>query len=349
LRRWLGDVGHGSRLARRALLALVVLWAPLRARADWTVTERLALPRSGAPVDLSSFAKPGEDPVRVVLSGTYSFALDGSRIDAMGATTRSGRDVAVGPFVRLPPGARVVASDPAAHRYTVEVPRAEHMAVALNVIPLAMRHLIGVREARDGLVGAIEVEHLVTMAEAIGVVPDHEPSAVVGRRADGGVPVAWVAVVLGLVGVGSWAGWRSRRRRGAVRSLRRRARRAHRAIVREIAALGPAFDPVGASVERLLEVVEQHAAHHGALTRALSRTAWTRSAEADGRRRALSERRAEVLRSLAAIVDRMEGLATDLAARGAESTRARGAEALMRELSDELDTVASVNRELASL
>src|SRR5690606_4113703 len=111
------------------------------------------------------------------------FLHDGSEIDAMSATAGGTRDVSLGPLVTLPPGSRVIQSDPLAHRYVVQVPRAPSMPLALNLYGLSARHLLTVSEVNASLSGAIEVEHLVppppppsATDRAVGVASAHASS-----------------------------------------------------------------------------------------------------------------------------------------------------------------------------
>src|SRR5207244_11998222 len=96
------------------------------------------------------------DPMRLVLTGTVSSTIDGSLIDAFGRDLASAR-YADGPYVLLPPGARVVDSDATRHRYVVEIPRTGWMPIAFTIAPLASARLVPMDEAKESLTGAIEV------------------------------------------------------------------------------------------------------------------------------------------------------------------------------------------------
>lgn len=323
-----------------AAFALALLFA-LPASADWTVAHRTSLPPSGQPIDLASWARPGDDTVRVALVGSYSFAYDGSEIDAMSRSVSGRRDVAAGPFVVLPAGAAVVESDPVAHRYTIEAPAAASMPLAFNLMGLATSHLLTVSEASAQLSGAIEVEHLVSpppppsrVARATSTVRRGASSIGIGGWALGGLGVLLFGG-LGLV-------WR-RRRRDPVAVLLRRASRARAAVAREVIALGPAYDPVSASADRIAEATAQQAAHHRALAKALERTAWT---QASRRRMELTAKRAEVFAQLAELVDRLEDTATQLAGRSADADRARGVDALVDRLDGDLGAAVAAEEEL---
>ncbi|HJL16788.1 MAG TPA: hypothetical protein RMH99_14085 [Sandaracinaceae bacterium LLY-WYZ-13_1] len=332
-----------------SVLGGLLLAAPVAAREPegaeapaWTVERRVPLPRSGAPLDLAQLAGPGEDPVRVALVGSYSFLLDGSEIDAMSRTVSGRRDVAAGPFVVLPRGARVVASDPVAHRYELEVPRAPSMPLALNVMRLSTRHLIPASEARAQLTGVMHVEHLVppppppTAAEAAVRTATEGASSVPVTAWAGGASGALALVGLALV----WA----RRRREPVEACLRRARRARRAIAREVLAVGPAYDPVSASADRLHEAAEQTAAHHRSIRAALRRTASMASA----RRAELEAKRDAALARLEGLARRLEDTATQLAGRAADAARADGVERLVATLGADLDAAVEAEEELAA-
>ncbi len=326
---------------RRAAIAALLLFAAAPASAQWTVAHRAALPPSGEPIELAALARPDEETVRVRLSGSYSFLVDGSEIDALGARRAGEEDVSGPSLVALPPGARVIERDPALHRYTIEIPRAASMPVALNPAPLAMRHLITVSEARASLQGAIFVEHLVPPP------PPPPAMAVVAREASAVSPLAWLgagAALLGLFGLGAVG---VRRRRDPVLALLRRARRAQRAIERECAGLGPAFDPVAASTARLLEAAERSEHHRREVERALSRTAWTSAATAERAR--LHEQSEGARKRLAQIAQRLEQTVTALAGRRAAAHRAEGVDTLLGELEGDLDAAVSAEEELARL
>jgi hypothetical protein len=326
-----------------AVLGALFLAAP--ASADWTVSRRVELPSSGMPVDLATYAPPGDAPMRVVLAGSYSYLLDGSEIDAVSRSVSGQRDVASGPFVALPPGTRVLDEDIGAHRYTVEIPRARSMPIALNVIGLANRDLVTASEARANLSGAIEIEVLVP--------PAPPPTAITRARARmtqtaSAVPAgAWAGGALGSVLLGVFAFVVARRRREHVAVLLRRAGRARAAIAREVIALGPAYDPVSASADRLDEAARQHAAHHRSITDALARTAFASSAEAAEGRASLARRKNEVVLRLEGLVARLEETATQLAGRNADAGRAVGVDRLLADLGADLDAAVEAEDELA--
>lgn len=327
---------------RRALVLFAALWlVPFSASADWTVAHRVVLPSNGQPVDLAGFVQPGDETLRFVLSGTVSFAHDGSRIDAMSRHVSGRHDVAAGPFVVLPAGAMVVESDAVAHRYTVEAPVASSMPVAFNLMGLATQNLLTVSEATQMLSGAIELEHLRPPAPP---PPPVERAAASVTRTASAIPAEAIAgsgvgvfllAALGFVFV--------RRRRDPIAQLLSRAQRARRAIAREVLELGPAFDPVSASAERLDEAAQQHAAHHRAIDKALERTAWTHASK---RRLELTAKRAEAFEKLAELVDRLEDTATHLAARAADTDRARGVDALVDRLDLDLGVALDAEEEL---
>lgn len=321
---------------RRVLFVLLSIAAPAAAQ-EWTVAERIALPLEG-PIDLASVARPDEDPMRIVITGSYTFLLDGSEIDAVGVEHGDRREAGV---VALPPGSRVIDSDPVAHRYTIEIPRAASMPMSLRIGPLAMRHLITVSEARANLQGAIHVEHLVPPP------PPPPAMAVVASEASNVPIVYWLAGVLGIGLIGAGGVWQAQRRREPVAILVRRAQRARRAIARECATLGPAFDPVSASALRLLEATEQTAAHDRALAAAIARTEWAAGAKEDHAK--LLERKATARKRLIELVTRLEQTATQLAGRSADAARAMGVDSLLDELGTDLDAASEAEEELAHI
>jgi hypothetical protein len=329
-------------MSRGVFIALALLvTVPAAAQDRWTVAQRVALPMSGAPIDLAILAGPGEEPVRIALTGSYSFAVDGSRIDAFGAHSASRSDVAEGAFVILPPGAQIVARDPLAHRYELEIPRSGSMPVAFNVLPLAMRHLMTASEARASLTGAIELEHLVPPA------PDLPMPVVVAYEASALSPLSWAG---GGVGLGALFGLGlllARRRRDPMLTLLRRAQRARRSIASECAILGPAFDPVAASTLRLFEAAERSEAHRREVERAIARTQWATSATAERAR--LHEQSERARLRIVDIVTRLEQTATTLAGRRAEAASATGVETLLGELGDDLDAAVSAEEDVARI
>lgn len=331
-----------SRVLGLALLSLLVAGP---ASADWTIAHRVEVPISGAPVDLALYAGPSEDPVRVELSGTFSFLMDGSEIDALSATRSGVRDVASGPFVTFPPGTRVLREEPALHRYTLEIPRTDAMPVALNVMSLSMRHLVTTDEVRANLTGNIQIAHLVPPPPPPGVA---ERSVATVAQRTSAIPVgAWLVGLGGLLSLCALGFVIVRRRKERVSVLLRRAHRASVAVSTEAAMLGPAFDPVAASARRLLEAAVQHGAHHRSLESALQRTAWTSSEDAKTNRADLERQRDQVVSKLTDLVARLEGTATQLAGRAAETVRARGVESLLEDLGADLDAAVEAEEELA--
>lgn len=336
-------------MSRAAFLAVWLCAASVSAQAAestetetrWTVAQRMSLPVSGQPIDLARLATAQEESVRIVLEGTLTFGPDGSGIDAMGRFVGDTRDVTAGPFVIFPPGAVVVDEDPVAHRYTVDVPRTAHMPLGFNVLGLATRHLMTATEARSSLIGAIEVSHLVPP-------PPPPPAPVRMARAAAGVsPLYFVGGGAGLIVLFGLVVAAARRRKDPIVELLGRAARAKRAVAREVVALGPAFDPVAASAERLHEAALQHSAHHASIAEALGRTAKMASDEARARRRGLEAKMDEVRAKLRGLVARLEDTATELAGRNADTGRACGVEAFVAELGADLEAAVEAEEELA--
>ena len=131
----------------RRALGVAAVWlalvAPVAAdgdAADWTVSHRVTLPASGAPVDLAPYVGAGEGPARFAIRGSYSFLHDGSEIDATSRTVGGRRDVAAGPFVLLPPGAEIVER--------AQIGEQPAIALDLGVTEFA-KHLQSVSEWRE--------------------------------------------------------------------------------------------------------------------------------------------------------------------------------------------------------
>ncbi|MFK7991019.1 MAG: hypothetical protein AB8I08_33675 [Sandaracinaceae bacterium] len=328
------------------LLVLGIVGISGTARADWVVQERMALPRAGQ-VDLATVVQPHEDPVRFALTGSFSFQVDGSEVDAFTRTVNGQRDEAGAAMVTLPPGARIVSEDPAAHRYVLEVPRQAQLPIGLNLFGLSTRHLMTVSEVDANLSGAIELEHLVPPAPPPTTGEVAVSTAVETAEGIGAGPLALMSA--GGLGFGLFGLLFVRRRRERIATLLRRARRARSAIAKEALAIGPAFDPVAATADRLLEATTQQAAHVRSMDAALQRTAWADSNEARARRVELEVKRDESMQRLQSLVARLESTATELAGRAADTERASGVDRLVEELGMDLDAAGEAEDELARI
>ncbi|MGE3632344.1 MAG: hypothetical protein AB7P00_20760, partial [Sandaracinaceae bacterium] len=188
---------------------------------------------------------------------------------------------------------------------------------------------------------AIVLEHLrfVTPPTEAEIAVNHATS-----RASSVPAPAWAFGGLSALSLGFFGFVFARRRREPSRALLRRAARARAAIAKEVVALGPAFDPVTASADRLYEAATQQRTHYVALSAALERTAWT---EASRRRMELSAKRAESFARLGELADRLEDTATHLAGRAADADRARGIDTILSRLDTDLGAAVEAEDELA--
>jgi hypothetical protein len=327
-----------------AALTLVLLGVPAAApaAAQDSIRWRGALPIDGRGVDAISAAMPGAGPVRVALSGTMTCSIDGSEIDALSRWVGTVRDDATGPFVRLPAGARLVSTDPVAHRYVFELPEGTVAPVALDITPIASRYLITPSEARSSLTGAIEIEVL-------------DPPPLAGMAGLAGPPAAASMLPLALVAGGmaglpivlAFGAWRRRRQRAhPEKALLARAERARSSIRRESDALGLAFVEVATQGERLLDTARA-AVHHLEQARAAARRTAHLESAAD-RRAEIVAQQADALARLEQIVRRLEDTAGRLAAHRAAHARVKNLDSTVSDLAGELETALSADTEAHS-
>ena len=380
-------IGIGALIAACMLLGLPVVAAAQAPRPDappsndygsWVVAHRLPLPLDGRALDLSarwpdesaatrSRASGGaratpDAVVAIAITGTLSYAIDGSEIDAMARRSGGTRFEADGPFVRLPAGARLVASDPDAHRYVFELDADGDRDLRLLTSRLAAHSLVPLSEAANALSGRLDVEVLKPSMAAAANGPGSlgnprsqprdgatlRPSgfpvhallsggSLGGGSLSGGLLV--VSSFVALIALGMLRRFRPEQR------LVARARRAHRAVGDEAAHLGPAYDGVVAASGRLMEAVSTTIERIGSASDTLSRTAWVVSSAARCRRVALrQERLAEVAR-LATLTDRLEELATELASLRVGRARAADLEGLLGDLGEHIDVAVGADRE----
>lgn len=325
------------RLAVVALLA--ALAAPVSAQ-ETAVRHRLPLPLDGG-VDLARLAAPGDDPVRVVLTGTLSSRVDGAEIDALSARTPSGRFEGGGPFVTLPGGATAVSADAATNRYVFDVPRAPVMPIGLRLGPLAQRHLISASELRDGITGAIVLEVLEPVAAAAPArVNRLSPWPVAGFLGAGLAMLALFALLA----------VRARRRaRIPEEALMRRAWHATRVIRKESRGLGRQFRDVVAAAGRLLDTAGRVRQHATAARDALARTRELSSPRALRRRSDLVRAEREAMARLEDIVERLEETATQLAGHAAGQARVGDVDLVVSLLDLEVEAAVEADHEARAI
>lgn len=297
---------------------------------------RVTLPLDGTAVDVATLAGGSSGPFRIAFSGTVTSALDGSEIDAVSRWTGSIRHETEGPFVVLPPGSRLVESDPLSHRYVFVLPAEASLPVRFHVAPLATRHLVTRSEATGSLTGAIEAD--IT-------IPAVAPIAAVSARARN-IPLPVALAGLSLLGGGILIMHR-RRNREEVR-LQRRARQLARRIGRDARELGPIFEGVEASTSKLLETVDQlrleieESALAARRLRGLDPEAsWERS-------EALRKKGDDLRAHMRTLVLRLEDLAARLATRGVEDAAPTDVGAVLERLDGEVAAAIRAERELQS-
>jgi hypothetical protein len=327
------------------LLTLTFALSLASPAAGEVVRDHFPLPSNGMPLDLASLVAEGEEPVRIVLSGTLSSSIDGSEIDALGRSLGDRRIEAEGPFVRLPAGSRLVASDPEIHRYTFEIPRRSPMPLALHLAPLAARHLVTLSEMEESCIGAIEVELLTPRAAP--AIP-RDASSVLGAEAEG-LGSRWLAAPAGAGGLLLLMGGlllARRRRAPAEAALIDRCRAADKAVRREVGTLGPAFGHVASASGRLLDTALQARSHLEATRRASKRTSGLNAEAAQATRARLRLQEGRGLESLKSIAERLEATAADLAALQAGQSRVLDLDQVVAALDCELETAVEATCEV---
>lgn len=292
--------------------------------------------------DLSWVTPPAGAPIRVVVRGTLTCALDGSEIDALEVVTPTRTLADVSPLV-FPEGTQLVERR-GDHAYLFEVPPGRGTSIALNVAAIAGRHLVTASEARSAITGAIMVEVLGAPAAPVASTP---ALAVVEPASTQPLALAGAAVGLPMLAFGLFLA--TRRRRAPEAELIARATRAQRAIVREARTLGPAFDGALVSAETLFASAIRQRAHLAELDRALARTGWVSSAGAAAGLDVLRARRAEGVARLDAIVARLEETVVRMAACVADRTAIADLARDLERLRGELEVGESVEQELASI
>jgi hypothetical protein len=328
-----------------ALLTALGAVGAHEARADVAyVSERLVLPLDGRPLDVAPFARPFDGRIRIVIDGAVFSSVDGNAYDAF--TRRVGDRVLQedGPFVLLPPGARVLESDPIAHRYTVELPARATAPLAFATSKLVSRYFLPRSEVAHRLDGKITVEVLAPTASpaASTAPPSFEASlAQPTPPEDGGDPLGfWVALFsmpLPLL-------WLLRRSPEEQRQLRR-IERAMRAIDAEAHRLGPAFLPVISAARRVSDAADGIGRDAKRARAAYRRTAWVESSAAGLRRQEVQEREGELVHRLSKLAEQLEVLATELTAVDLDGASTRRLSTRLRDLMQELEEAVAARNE----
>lgn len=306
-------------------LALACVWVAAgssRAVADEPLmqVERIVLSLDGAPVAVSA----GDV---ITIEGTLSSTYDGSEIDAFSRRTNNLDFVDAGPFIDVPEGSELIEADQTAHRYVVRI--GEDGSVAFAVQRLAMSQLVTRSVAASRLRGAFELARPVAVAIPFneGVIVSSVPTP-----ADSSGPW-WPLGALVVLG-GALAIPLSRRRKGFA-PLIRRARRAQKAVAQEAERLGPAFMSVIDSARTLADSVTSLRDHVLETNAARARIRGDGSEAAEKRLELTNEAAESVVRA-AQIVDRLEGVAANMAMAVADHSRATGVD----------DALALVNADL---
>jgi len=275
----------------------------------------------------------------VTLSGTITSTVDGLRYDALYRFTEGGAQRV--DLLVLPPGARVVDEDVAAHTYVVDLGAARSLRIDPSVI--ARHSLSTVSEVRDGLRGAIVVDVTTDPMAVMAALPSPGPPA-------GAAAPLGTAALVGLSALAAGApallfafiGYR--RRRTPVDALSRRVFRAADAVEREAKRLGPAFVPLVTSAADARQEGRRLVAAHRTAARARRRLS---AFGGTGKRRFVDLDQAErdALQELTMLVDRLEDVAVSIASHDARHENSGDAEAALRSLTEELDVVLSADEE----
>ena len=304
------------------------------------VTERLALPADGSPLDLDSVLGPS----RIVeLRGTFSNAHDGSEIDPFARRGESARFQADGPFVLVPPGTEVLEEDLEGHHYVLRFPEDTRATLAFAIARLAGQQLHTRTEAANLLTGRIEV-----LVHGVAPVPvEAETAAIVPTPpAPESTTMGWLWGLLGLIPVGGGLlFWRSRR--DEWKEWLARASAAVRSIEREAARLGPAFDDAVGASRDLHERAKKMRAHAAEIAAAQARIAGT-SGEATARKEQLVAEGKALEVNMEALVGRLEGVAAQMSTQVAGQAKVRDLDDTLAAVGRELDIAIAADREAAS-
>ena len=301
------------------------------------VTDRLALPADGSPLDL----EPMLGPTRTaVLQGTFSNAHDGSEIDPFARRSESARFQADGPFVLVPPETEVLEEDLAGHRYVLRFPEGARATIAFAIGRLAGQQLQTRTEAANLLTGRIEVlVHGVPLAPVVAVDPvPADIVAPVPEESNG-----WLWGLLGLIPIGGGLLlWRSRR--DEWKEWLARAAAAVKNIEREGARLGPAFDDAVAASRDLHERAVKMRQHAVEVAAARARITGS-SGEAAAKKEQLAAQLKSLEVNMEALVGRLEGVAAQMSAQVADQTKVDDLDSTLAAVGRELDIALAADRE----
>lgn len=329
---------RGSTLFALATLFAALCAAPY-ANADAPVTRRLVLPLDGSPLDLAPLAYAPGGRIRFVIEGAVFSTVDGSSFDAF--SRRVGDRVVQedGGFIVLPPGARMIESDPLAHRYVIEIDALPSAPIAFATSKLVARYLLPRSEVVERLDGDIMIEVLTPPRAVVGsgALQAARGAPDLGEDDALGSFLALVALPLPLLLL--------LRRTPEERRQLRRIGRALRAIDAEARRLGPAFLPVIDAAKRVSETARGIGRDVERARAAFRRTAWVESGAAAERRRRVQDREQDLVRRLSSLAEQFEVLATELAAVDLEGVSTAALAERLRELTHELDEAVAARQE----
>lgn len=304
------------------------------------VTDRLALPADGSPLDLEALLGPSRT---VVLQGTFSNGHDGSEIDPFARRGESARFQADGPFVLVPPETEVLEEDLEGHRYVLRFPEGTRATMAFAIGRLAAQQLQTRSEAAALLTGRIEV--LVHGAPPAPVVDEPQPADIVAPVPDE-TSNGWLWGLLGLIPIGGGLlFWRSRR--DEWKEWLARAAAAVKNIEREGARLGPAFDDAVAASRDLHERAVKMRQHAADVVAARGRIAGS-SGQAAAKKEQLAAELKSLEVNMEALVGRLEGVAAQMSAQVADQTKVKDLDSTLAAVGRELDIAIAADREAAS-
>ncbi len=301
------------------------------------VTDRLALPADGSPLDLDPLLGPSRT---IVLEGTFSNGHDGSEIDPFARRGESARFQADGPFVLVPPETEVLEEDLEGHRYVLRFPEGSRATIAFAIARLAAQQLQTRTEAANLLTGRIEV--LVHGAPPAPVV-DTEPVASDIAPTPPEESTSWLWGLLGLLPIGGGLlFWRSRR--DEWKEWLARAAAAVKNIEREGARLGPAFDDAVVASRDLHERAVKMRQHAAEVVAARGRITGN-SGEASAKKEQLSAELKSLEVNMEALVGRLEGVAAQLSAQVAGQSKVTDLDSTLAAVGRELDIAIAADRE----